>query len=77
MPTEYPAFTYQDPKPANLNNSVRFYSRSSPRRMRKTLQDEEPSTRGAGIYVRFQFVWLLGKRVWGIRLPLGLISCAK
>lgn len=75
MPKVYPAFTYQDPKPANLSNSIRFYCHSSERHMHRTLQDEEPSTHGPGIYVCFQLIQLSGKRVWGIQLPLRLNFC--
>lgn len=39
MPEVYPPSTYQDPKPANLNTSIRFYS--SERQMHKTQQNEE------------------------------------
>lgn len=75
MPKVYPAFTYQDPKPENLNASLGFSSHSSERHMHKPPRDGEPSIHATGIYVHFQFIWLSGKCVWGIQVPLGLNPC--
>lgn len=54
MPVVCPALTYHDPKSAILNISIGFYNHGSERHRYKTLQDEEHSVHGAGIYVCFQ-----------------------